>query len=77
MTAQVYLLDKICCVICLPGLKDAEAVQKSFLEEIQLGERRPAQGDHEKGADHLTKAAAECGQPPQSLQGCSQCRQCS
>lgn len=29
----------------LPDLKDAEAVQKFFLEEIQLGEELLAQGE--------------------------------
>ncbi|KAM3862723.1 translocase of outer mitochondrial membrane 20 [Diretmus argenteus] len=52
----------------LPNLKDAEAVQKFFLEEIQLGEELLAQGDYEKGVDHLTNAIAVCGQPQQLLQ---------
>ncbi|KAG8444509.1 hypothetical protein GDO86_009610 [Hymenochirus boettgeri] len=52
----------------LPDLKDAEAVQKFFLEEIQLGEELLAQGDYEKGVDHLTNAIAICGQPQQLLQ---------
>ncbi|XP_073405916.1 mitochondrial import receptor subunit TOM20 homolog [Dendrobates tinctorius] len=52
----------------LPDLKDAEAVQKFFLEEIQLGEEMLAQGDFEKGVDHLTNAIAVCGQPQQLLQ---------
>ncbi|XP_034408707.1 translocase of outer mitochondrial membrane 20 [Cyclopterus lumpus] len=52
----------------LPDLKDAEAVQKFFLEEIQLGEELLAQGDFEKGVDHLTNAIAVCGQPQQLLQ---------
>lgn len=37
---QFYL-----CVLQLPDLKDAEAVQKFFLEEIQLGEELLAQGN--------------------------------
>uniref|UniRef100_A0A8D0FCG6 Translocase of outer mitochondrial membrane 20 n=1 Tax=Strix occidentalis caurina TaxID=311401 RepID=A0A8D0FCG6_STROC len=45
----------------LPDLKDAEAVQKFFLEEIQLGEELLAQGEYEKGVDHLTNAIAVCG----------------
>ncbi|VTJ59899.1 Hypothetical predicted protein, partial [Marmota monax] len=49
-------------------LKDAEAVQKSFLEEIQLGKELLAQGEYEKGVDHLTNAAAVRGQPQQWLQ---------
>ncbi|KAM6956750.1 translocase of outer mitochondrial membrane 20 [Aplochiton taeniatus] len=52
----------------LPDLKDAEAVQKFFLEEIQLGEELLAQGDYEKGVDHVTNAIAVCGQPQQLLQ---------
>uniref|UniRef100_A0A671M576 Mitochondrial import receptor subunit TOM20 homolog B n=1 Tax=Sinocyclocheilus anshuiensis TaxID=1608454 RepID=A0A671M576_9TELE len=52
----------------IPDLKDAEAVQKFFLEEIQLGEELLAQGDYEKGVDHLTNAIAVCGQPQQLLQ---------
>ncbi|XP_029817453.1 mitochondrial import receptor subunit TOM20 homolog [Manacus vitellinus] len=52
----------------LPDLKDADAVQKFFLEEIQLGEELLAQGEYEKGVDHLTNAIAVCGQPQQLLQ---------
>uniref|UniRef100_A0A8C6VTW4 Translocase of outer mitochondrial membrane 20 homolog b n=1 Tax=Nothobranchius furzeri TaxID=105023 RepID=A0A8C6VTW4_NOTFU len=52
----------------LPDMKDAEAVQKFFLEEIQLGEELLAQGDFENGVDHLTNAIAVCGQPQQLLQ---------
>ncbi|XP_074061796.1 mitochondrial import receptor subunit TOM20 homolog [Macrotis lagotis] len=52
----------------LPDLKDAEAVQKFFLEEIQLGEELLAQGEYDKVVDHLTNAIAVCGQPQQLLQ---------
>ncbi|XP_052007409.1 mitochondrial import receptor subunit TOM20 homolog [Xyrauchen texanus] len=52
----------------LPDLKDAGAVQKFFLDEIQLGEELLAQGDNEKGVDHLTNAIAVCDQPQQLLQ---------
>ncbi|XP_062257309.1 translocase of outer mitochondrial membrane 20 [Platichthys flesus] len=52
----------------LPDLKDAEAVQKFFLEEIQLGEELLSQGEFENGVDHLTNAIAVCGQPQQLLQ---------
>ena len=59
----------------LPDLKDAEAVQKFFLlEEIQLGEELLAQGEYEKGVDHLTNAIAVCGQPQQVLQVWQQTR---
>ena len=56
----------------LPDLKDAEAVQKFFLEETQLGEELQAQGDCEKGVGHLTHAVAVCGQPQHLLQGLQQ-----
>ncbi|XP_013861382.1 translocase of outer mitochondrial membrane 20 [Austrofundulus limnaeus] len=52
----------------LPDMKDPEAVQKFFLEEIQLGEELLSQGEFEKGVDHLTNAIAVCGQPQQLLQ---------
>lgn len=52
----------------LPNLKDEEAVQKFFLEEIQLAEELLAQGEFDKGVDHLTNAIAVCGQPQQLLQ---------
>ncbi|XP_017279733.1 translocase of outer mitochondrial membrane 20 [Kryptolebias marmoratus] len=55
-------------VFKLPDLKDPEAVQKFFLEEIQLGEELLSQGDFESGVDHLTNAIAVCGQPQQLLQ---------
>ena len=59
----------------LPDLKDAEALQKFFLlEEIQLGEELLAQGEYEKGVDHLTNAIAVCGQPQQVLQVWQQTR---
>uniref|UniRef100_A0A8C8GI58 Mitochondrial import receptor subunit TOM20 homolog n=1 Tax=Oncorhynchus tshawytscha TaxID=74940 RepID=A0A8C8GI58_ONCTS len=62
--------EKVCVVelLQLPDLKDAEAVQKFFLEEIQLGEELLAQGDYENGIEHLTNAIAVCGQPQQLLQ---------
>uniref|UniRef100_A0A3B3HX17 Translocase of outer mitochondrial membrane 20 n=2 Tax=Oryzias TaxID=8089 RepID=A0A3B3HX17_ORYLA len=50
------------------NLKDAEAVQKFFLKEIELGEELLSQGEFEKGVDHLTNAIAVCGQPQQLLQ---------
>ncbi|XP_069678452.1 mitochondrial import receptor subunit TOM20 homolog [Periplaneta americana] len=52
----------------LPDLKDHEAVQKFFLQEVQLGEELLAQGDLEGGVEHLGNAVAVCGQPNQLLQ---------
>ena len=47
----------------LPNLKDQDAVQKIFLQEVQLGEELLSQGDIEKGVEHLSVAVAYCGQP--------------
>ena len=47
----------------LPNLSDQEAVQKFFLQEIQLGEELLSQGDIENGVEHLSMAVAVCGQP--------------
>uniref|UniRef100_A0A672L2D0 Translocase of outer mitochondrial membrane 20 n=1 Tax=Sinocyclocheilus grahami TaxID=75366 RepID=A0A672L2D0_SINGR len=66
--SRMFFLFSISVFVQLPDLKDAEAVQKFFLEEIQLGEELLAQGDYEKGVDHLTNAIAVCGQPQQLLQ---------
>ena len=52
----------------LPNLKDQEAVQRFFLQEVQLGEELLSQGDIENGVEHLSLAVAVCGQP-QSLLG--------
>ncbi|XP_070577942.1 mitochondrial import receptor subunit TOM20 homolog [Ptychodera flava] len=52
----------------LPDFRDTEAVQKFFLEQVQLGEELLAQGDFENGVEHLTNAVAVCGQPQQLLQ---------
>ncbi|CAN0405432.1 mitochondrial import receptor subunit TOM20 homolog [Petromyzon marinus] len=54
--------------IILPDIKDTEAVQKFFLQEIQLGEEMLSQGEFEQGVEHLTNAVAVCGQPQQLLQ---------
>eukprot|EP00795_Rhopilema_esculentum_P002709 gene2709-921_t len=52
----------------LPDLKDQEAVQKFFMEQVALGEQLLEQGDHENCVKHLTNAMAVCGQPQQLLQ---------
>lgn len=52
----------------LPDLRDQEAVQRFFLQEVQLGEELLSQGDIENGVEHLSLAVAVCGQP-QSLLG--------
>uniref|UniRef100_S4RN53 Translocase of outer mitochondrial membrane 20 n=1 Tax=Petromyzon marinus TaxID=7757 RepID=S4RN53_PETMA len=55
-------------MVKLPDIKDTEAVQKFFLQEIQLGEEMLSQGEFEQGVEHLTNAVAVCGQPQQLLQ---------
>merc|ERR1712158_196734 len=52
----------------LPDFSDQEAVQRFFLQEVQLGEELLSQGDIENGVEHLSLAVAVCGQP-QSLLG--------
>lgn len=49
-------------------LKDIDAVQRFFLQEVQLGEELLTQGDLENGVEHLSNAVAVCGQPQQLLQ---------
>lgn len=52
----------------IPDLKDSEAMQKFFLQEVQMGEELLATGDIENGVEHLSNAVAVCGQPQQLLQ---------
>lgn len=52
----------------LPDLKDYEAVQKFFIQEIQMGEELLAQGEIDSAVEHLSSAVAVCGQPQQLLQ---------
>lgn len=51
----------------LPDMKDQEAVQKFFLEEVQKGEECLAMNDIDNCIKHLTNAIAVCGQPQQLL----------
>lgn len=52
----------------IPDLKDTEAMQQFFLQEVQLGEELLGTGDIELGVEHLSNAVAVCGQPQQLLQ---------
>ncbi|XP_054284743.1 mitochondrial import receptor subunit TOM20 homolog B-like [Macrosteles quadrilineatus] len=52
----------------IPDLKDHEAVQMFFLQEVQKGEELLGAGDEEGGVEHLSNAVAVCGQPNQLLQ---------
>jgi len=47
----------------LPDFSDQEAVQRFFLQEVQLGEELLATGDIANGVEHLSLAVAVCGQP--------------
>lgn len=49
-------------------MKDHEAVQRFFLQEVQLGEELLAKGDLDGGVEHLANAVAVCGQPNELLQ---------
>ncbi|XP_050404423.1 mitochondrial import receptor subunit TOM20 homolog [Patella vulgata] len=51
-----------------PDLTNPEAMQRFFLQEVQLGEELLATGDIEGGVEHLSYAVAVCGQPQQLLQ---------
>uniref|UniRef100_A0A1I8FXI2 C2H2-type domain-containing protein n=1 Tax=Macrostomum lignano TaxID=282301 RepID=A0A1I8FXI2_9PLAT len=52
----------------LPDLRDAEAVQRFFMEEVQTGESLLGRGDIEGGVEHLATAIAVCAQPSHLLQ---------
>ncbi|XP_059484284.1 mitochondrial import receptor subunit TOM20 homolog [Neocloeon triangulifer] len=52
----------------LPNMNDHEAVQRFFIQEVQLGEELLGQGDVEGGVEHLANAVSVCGQPQQLLQ---------
>jgi len=47
----------------LPDFSDQEAVQRFFLQEVQMGEELLAAGDISNGVEHLSLAVAVCGQP--------------
>ena len=47
----------------LPDFSEQEAVQRFFLQEVQLGEELLATGDIQNGVEHLSLAVAVCGQP--------------
>lgn len=51
-----------------PNMKDHQAVQTFFLQEVQLGEELLAVGHLEDGVEHLANAIAVCGQPNELLQ---------
>ncbi|XP_041985856.1 mitochondrial import receptor subunit TOM20 homolog [Aricia agestis] len=50
-----------------PDMTDHEAMQRFFLQQIQLGEELLAAGDLEAGVEHLGQAVAVCGQTQQLL----------
>ncbi|GAB0090697.1 Tom20 [Sergentomyia squamirostris] len=54
--------------IKLPNPMDKEAVQKFFLQEVQMGEMLIASGHIDQGVEHLANAVFICGQPTQLLQ---------
>ncbi|XP_036325979.1 mitochondrial import receptor subunit TOM20 homolog [Rhagoletis pomonella] len=52
----------------IPNLNDHEAIERYFLQEIQLGETLIARGEFENGVEHLANAIVVCGQPARLLQ---------
>lgn len=52
----------------IPDLKDHQAVQRFFLQEVQRGEESLMYGNVESGIEHLANAVAVCGQPEHLLQ---------
>lgn len=52
----------------MPNLNDHEAIERYFLQEIQMGETLIARGDFESGVEHLANALVVCGQPARLLQ---------
>uniref|UniRef100_A0A6B2EBL8 Putative mitochondrial import receptor subunit tom20 n=1 Tax=Phlebotomus kandelakii TaxID=1109342 RepID=A0A6B2EBL8_9DIPT len=52
----------------MPNLVDKDAVQRFFLQEIQMGEMLIGNGHIEQGVEHLANAVVVCGQPTQLLQ---------
>ncbi|XP_055907047.1 mitochondrial import receptor subunit TOM20 homolog [Eupeodes corollae] len=52
----------------MPNLNDHEAIERYFLQEIQLGESLIGQGEFESGVEHLANAIVVCGQPARLLQ---------
>lgn len=50
-----------------PDFTDQQAVQRFFLQEVQMGESYLEQGDVEKGVEHLANAVVVCGQPTELL----------
>jgi len=52
----------------VPNLNDHEAIERYFLQEIQLGEALIGRGEFEEGVEHLANALVVCGQPTRLLQ---------
>jgi import receptor subunit TOM20 len=48
-------------------MTDMEAVQKFFMQELELGEELLQSGDIENGIFHLSNAVVVCGSPQQLL----------
>nr|BAH71090.1 ACYPI001160 [Acyrthosiphon pisum] len=50
-----------------PDFTDQQAVQRFFLQEVQMGESYLEQGDAARGVEHLANAVVVCGQPTELL----------
>lgn len=51
-----------------PDTRDSDAVQKFFLQEVQLGETLLQLGEVEAAVEHLAAAVAICEQPQQLME---------
>uniref|UniRef100_A0A1B0AYW7 Mitochondrial import receptor subunit TOM20 homolog n=1 Tax=Glossina palpalis gambiensis TaxID=67801 RepID=A0A1B0AYW7_9MUSC len=47
----------------IPNLNDHQAIERYFLQEIELGENLIARGEFDNGVEHLANALVVCGQP--------------
>lgn len=50
-----------------PDFTDQQAVQRFFLQEVQMGETYLEHGDAVRGVEHLANAVVVCGQPTELL----------
>jgi len=48
-------------------MTDMDAVQKFFMQELELGEELLQLGDIQQGIEHLSNAVVVCGSPQQLL----------
>uniref|UniRef100_A0A1A9WXQ9 Mitochondrial import receptor subunit TOM20 homolog n=1 Tax=Glossina brevipalpis TaxID=37001 RepID=A0A1A9WXQ9_9MUSC len=52
----------------VPNINNHEAIERYFLQEIQLGEMLIGRGEFDTGVEHLANALVVCGQPNRLMQ---------